>query len=112
MKHDVIMDPSKHDYMIIESEANRVAKEAAKALKRSRSACNDAKSGIPTWTGQSGSKRFVLSKHCLQQLFTLYDKSSLSSCEICTKLNIDICIKMVNKMKLHLLTRIFKMRTD
>ena len=64
MKHDVIMDPSKHDYMIIESEADRVAKEAAKALKRSRSASNDAKSGIPTWTGQSGSKRCVLIKHC------------------------------------------------
>ncbi|XP_061192459.1 DNA excision repair protein ERCC-6-like [Saccostrea echinata] len=57
MKHDVIMDPSKHDYMIVENEAARVAKEAARALKRSRSACNLAITGLPTWTGQSGVKK-------------------------------------------------------
>jgi len=55
MKHDVIMDASKHDYMIVEAEANRVAKEAVQALKRSRSQCSSAMSGVPTWTGQSGS---------------------------------------------------------
>ncbi|XP_062591329.1 DNA excision repair protein ERCC-6-like [Saccostrea cucullata] len=57
MKHDVIMDPSKHDYMIVENEAARVAKEAARALKRSRSGCNLAITGLPTWTGQSGVKK-------------------------------------------------------
>lgn len=57
MQHDVIMDPSKHDYMIVENEAARVAKEAAKALKRSRSLCNNAITGLPTWTGQSGIKK-------------------------------------------------------
>ena len=55
MKHDVIMDASKHDYMIVEAEADRVAKEAVHALKKSRSECNNALSGMPTWTGQSGS---------------------------------------------------------
>lgn len=57
MKHDVIMDPSKHDYMIVENEAARVAKEAVHALKRSRSLCNTAITGLPTWTGQSGVKK-------------------------------------------------------
>lgn len=57
MQHDVIMDPSKHDYMIVENEAARVAREAAKALKRSRSLCNNAITGLPTWTGQSGIKK-------------------------------------------------------
>lgn len=57
MQHDVIMDPSKHDYMIVENEAARVAREAAKALKRSRSCCNNAITGLPTWTGQSGIKK-------------------------------------------------------
>lgn len=57
MQHDVIMDPSKHDYMIVENEAARVAREAAKALKRSRSFCNNAITGLPTWTGQSGIKK-------------------------------------------------------
>ena len=74
MQHDVIMDPSKHDYMIIENEAARVAKDAAKALKRSRSFCNNAITGLPTWTGQSGIKKWetllmifctvLLNEHC------------------------------------------------
>ncbi|XP_052070750.1 DNA excision repair protein ERCC-6-like [Mytilus californianus] len=54
LKHDVIMDPSKHDYMIVEAEADRVATEAVKALKRSRSQCLGAMSGVPNWTGQHG----------------------------------------------------------
>ncbi|VDI10453.1 DNA excision repair protein ERCC-6 [Mytilus galloprovincialis] len=54
LKHDVIMDPSKHDYMIVEAEADRVATEAVKALKRSRSQCLGAMSGVPNWTGNHG----------------------------------------------------------
>ncbi|OWF44499.1 DNA excision repair protein ERCC-6-like [Mizuhopecten yessoensis] len=68
LKHDVIMDSSKHDYMIVEVEADRVAKEAMKALKRSRSQCSSAISGVPTWTGQSGAikkPRFGLKKNSL-----------------------------------------------
>ena len=48
LKHDVIMDPSKHDYMIVETEA-------VKALKRSRSQCLGPMTGVPNWTGQHGS---------------------------------------------------------
>jgi len=55
LKHDVIMDPSKHDYMIVETEADRIATEAVKALKRSRSQCLGPMTGVPNWTGQHGS---------------------------------------------------------
>lgn len=54
LKHDVVMDASKADYILIEAEADRVAKQAANSLKQVRSASNRALSGIPTWTGQSG----------------------------------------------------------
>ncbi|KAI5108055.1 DNA excision repair protein ERCC-6, partial [Silurus meridionalis] len=36
MKHDTIMEASNPDYVLVESEANRVAKDALKALKVSR----------------------------------------------------------------------------
>lgn len=55
LKHDVIMDSGDPDHTLVESEANRVAKQAAVALKRSRQRCLGAVSGIPTWTGVSGS---------------------------------------------------------
>jgi DNA excision repair protein ERCC-6 len=55
MKHDVIMGSSNPDYALVEGEAERVAKEAAKALKVSKGLLKGAaRSGIPTWTGQSG----------------------------------------------------------
>jgi len=54
MKHDKIMDSGRPDYAIVEAEADRVAKEAAAALKRSRQHCASALSGVPTWTGQHG----------------------------------------------------------
>ncbi|PIO25383.1 hypothetical protein AB205_0091550, partial [Aquarana catesbeiana] len=53
MKHDVIMDSSNPDYVLVEQEASRVAQEALRALKVSRQRCNMASSGIPTWTGTS-----------------------------------------------------------
>ena len=55
MKHDKIMDCSRPDYAIVEAEAEKVAREAAAALKRSRQLCASAISGMPTWTGQHGS---------------------------------------------------------
>ena len=55
LKHDVIMESGDPDHTLVESEANRVAKQAAVALKRSRLRCSSAASGIPTWTGVSGS---------------------------------------------------------
>ena len=54
LQHDKIMMSSSPDYVIIESEAERVAKQAARALKQSRIRCNPAQTGRPTWTGQQG----------------------------------------------------------
>lgn len=55
LKHDVIMESSNPDVALVESEANRVAENAVKALKKSRQLCLSAVSGVPTWTGASGS---------------------------------------------------------
>jgi len=55
LKHDVIMESSNPDVALVESEANRVAENAVKALKKSRQRCLSAVSGVPTWTGASGS---------------------------------------------------------
>ena len=55
LKHDVIMESSNPDVALVESEANRVAENAVKALKKSRQRCLGAVSGVPTWTGASGS---------------------------------------------------------
>ena len=52
--HDVIMQSSHPDYMLVEGEAERVARDAARALRKSRAACHSAASGKPTWTGSSG----------------------------------------------------------
>lgn len=52
--HDVIMQSSHPDYMLVEGEAERVARDAARALRKSRAACHRASSGKPTWTGMSG----------------------------------------------------------
>ena len=49
------MEASNPDLALVESEANRVAESAVKALKRSRQRCLGATSGVPTWTGASGS---------------------------------------------------------
>ncbi|XP_014378988.1 DNA excision repair protein ERCC-6 isoform X1 [Alligator sinensis] len=54
MKHDVIMEASSPDYVLMEAEANRVAQDALRALKISRQRCLGAAFGVPTWTGSSG----------------------------------------------------------
>ncbi|XP_041364778.1 LOW QUALITY PROTEIN: DNA excision repair protein ERCC-6-like [Gigantopelta aegis] len=54
LKHDKIVDSSRPDYALVEAEAEKVAKQAAIALKKSRSMCLPAVSGIPTWTGEHG----------------------------------------------------------
>uniref|UniRef100_A0A4W3GV94 DNA excision repair protein ERCC-6 n=1 Tax=Callorhinchus milii TaxID=7868 RepID=A0A4W3GV94_CALMI len=53
MKHDVIMESSNPDYVLVEAEANRVAQEALKALKASRQRCLGASSAVPTRTHSS-----------------------------------------------------------
>ncbi|GFR85606.1 DNA excision repair protein ERCC-6 [Elysia marginata] len=55
MKHDKIMESGRPDYAIVEAEAEKVAREAVAALRRSRQNCASALSGLPTWTGQHGS---------------------------------------------------------
>ncbi|KFV65211.1 DNA excision repair protein ERCC-6 [Dryobates pubescens] len=54
MKHDVIMEASSSDHVLVEAEASRVAQDALRALKVSRQRCLGAASGVPTWTGMSG----------------------------------------------------------
>lgn len=54
LKHDDIMDSSKQEVSIIEKEANRVAAEAAEALKQSRKLTRKNNIGTPTWTGKFG----------------------------------------------------------
>ncbi|XP_009979542.1 PREDICTED: DNA excision repair protein ERCC-6-like [Tauraco erythrolophus] len=54
MKHDAIMEASSADHVLVEAEANRVARDALRALKVSRQRCLGAASGVPTWTGTSG----------------------------------------------------------
>lgn len=39
MQHDTIMESSNPDYVLVEAEATRVAKDALKALKLSRQQC-------------------------------------------------------------------------
>ncbi|XP_032221486.2 DNA excision repair protein ERCC-6 [Nematostella vectensis] len=59
LQHDVIMESGNADYTLVENEANRVAQQAVQALKKSRQRCLGATSGIPTWTGASGSSGFT-----------------------------------------------------
>jgi len=40
------------DYMLVEAEADRVAKEAVEQLRLSRRQCFPAEAGVPTWTGK------------------------------------------------------------
>ncbi|XP_077979590.1 DNA excision repair protein ERCC-6-like [Glandiceps talaboti] len=54
LQHDSIMDAAHPDFVLVEGEAERVAKEATSALKQSRRRCRNARIGVPTWTGQSG----------------------------------------------------------
>lgn len=55
MKHDKIMEEGGSDYVVVEKEAEEIAKKAIEAIKESRKACHSAAAGIPTWTGSNGS---------------------------------------------------------
>lgn len=58
LQHDRIMQSAQPDYALVELEAERVAKDAARALKTSRMVCmqaGGAAQGVPTWTGRQGS---------------------------------------------------------
>jgi DNA excision repair protein ERCC-6 len=58
LKHDLIMDHSNQESLIVEQEASRVASEAVLALKVSRQQVrieqNSQGRSVPTWTGRNG----------------------------------------------------------
>lgn len=58
LRHDVIVGDgggdTVADYELVETEAERVAKEAVDSLRASRRQCFRAEAGVPTWTGQGG----------------------------------------------------------
>lgn len=52
------MDGGPADYALVESEAEKVAKQAVERLKESRRECWLASSGIPNFTGLNGTRNF------------------------------------------------------
>ena len=55
LQHDTIMSSGDPDYVLVESEAKKVAQSAARAMRQSRQHCMVAgRWGRPTWTGQHG----------------------------------------------------------
>ena len=61
LKHDTLIEGGDPDSIIVESEANRIAQSAARALRESCRQCQGgggggggATWGQPTWTGQHG----------------------------------------------------------
>lgn len=54
LQHDEIMDLSEQELTLVEKEANRMAKDAAEALKKSRVLTRKKAVGTPTWTGKFG----------------------------------------------------------
>lgn len=55
LEHDLIMGQTVPDQLLVEKEAERVAKSAVEALRASRKIARRAKIGVPTWTGKYGS---------------------------------------------------------
>ena len=51
LKHDKIEQAGNPDYVLVEKEAERVAKQAINALRQSRSRCRANGYSVPTWTG-------------------------------------------------------------
>lgn len=55
LQHDTIMSSGDPDYVLVETEAKKVAQSAARAMRQSRQHCMVAgRWGRPTWTGQHG----------------------------------------------------------
>ncbi|XP_067242553.1 DNA excision repair protein ERCC-6 isoform X2 [Chanodichthys erythropterus] len=66
MKHDSIMESSNPDYVLVEAEANRVAKDALRALKVSRQNCRlPFSKGSMTTTPPPVKRRFGQKKNSL-----------------------------------------------
>lgn len=54
LKHDRIETDSTADFKVVESEAEKVARDAIRALRESRRLCLDSSIGMPNWTGRNG----------------------------------------------------------
>ncbi|ORY79839.1 SNF2 family N-terminal domain-domain-containing protein [Protomyces lactucae-debilis] len=54
LEHDQIMDAARPEQLLVEREANRIAKEAAETLKQSRREAQRQPIGTPTFTGRFG----------------------------------------------------------
>lgn len=57
MRHDIIMESSNSDYVILENEAQKLAKKAIEELEASRNQCWEPGSGRLNWTGYQGTIR-------------------------------------------------------
>ena len=53
LKHDKIEQSGNPDYVLVEKEAERVAKQAITALRQSRTKCRANGYSVPTWTGRT-----------------------------------------------------------
>ena len=57
LQHDKVVENTTPDFALVEAEAERVARDAVRALKESRKYCRAAETGIPNLTGiKFGSK--------------------------------------------------------
>ncbi|XP_066549213.1 DNA excision repair protein ERCC-6 [Amia ocellicauda] len=87
MKHDSIMEASNPDYVLVEAEANRVAKDALKALKSSRQHCRLSLSGAsngsmrPPETPVGIRKRFGQKKNPLLSATPVVKPSAPEKCK-------------------------------
>ena len=64
LQHDTIMSSADPDYVLVESEAKRVAESAAKAIRDSRRLFVGSRWGQPTWTGQRGVVGIPKPRYC------------------------------------------------
>eukprot|EP00794_Sanderia_malayensis_P004167 gene4167-4721_t len=54
LKHDKIVEAGNPDYVLVEKEAERIAKQASEALRESRAHCRKSHVSVPTWTDANG----------------------------------------------------------
>ncbi|KAM8859292.1 DNA excision repair protein ERCC-6 [Spinachia spinachia] len=78
MQHDAIMESSNPDYVLVEAEANRVAKDALKALKVSRQKCRLSLSRPPPPPAR---KRFGQKNNSLLVAPSAHSVPTLSKCK-------------------------------
>ena len=106
MKHDKIEQSSTHDYLLIEKEAEKVAKKAVDALRQSRKDCRKNGLSVPTWTG-SCPKNIIKKK-------TLFGKKSNQGISTQVSAPMDknsVCISSNNSVDISSSTLLARMRS-